>query len=73
MELNANHTTEVKIQITQIKCLGLDDEVITLNAYGKLNTTECKQLAKDNGVIYITKELTINTHEVKTSELLKLV
>lgn len=73
-DLNSDHTTPVKIQLTRIKCLDeKNNEVIMLDSYGKLNITESKKLATSNGLVFITKELINNVHNVKTSELLKLL
>lgn len=74
LEQNLEHTTQVTIQVTQVKCLDeSNNEVIIIDCYGKLNVTQSKQIAKDNGLTYISKQLTSNTHSIKTSELIKLV
>ena len=67
------HTTKVTVQITNIKVVGQDDAVYTLNAHGKLTDKQCKQIASDNDAIFVSKEVVKNEHNVLTSELLNII
>lgn len=71
---NNGHLTTVSIQVTQIKALDeATNEVVLLDCFGRLNLTESKQVAKAEGLTFISKQLINNKHEILTSELIKLV
>ena len=70
---NINHTTKVTIQVTNIKCLNEENnEVIVINAFGKLNLRESKQIANEHELTFISKENITNEHELPTSKLIEL-
>lgn len=71
---NSSHTTKVTIQVTNVKCLNEDtNEVVIINAFGKLNLRESKQVATDHGLTFVSKENITNEHELLTSKLIELV
>lgn len=71
---NSTHTTVVTIQVTNVKCLNeVTDEVVIVNAFGKLNLRESKQVATEHGLTFVSKENITNEHELLTSELINLV
>lgn len=74
MDINPTHKTRVKVQITHIKCVNeVNDEIVTLDAHGKLTITECKNIAKQNDLSFVSKTTVTNEHEVLTSELLGII
>lgn len=74
MDINPNHTTTIKVQITHIKCVNEStNEIVVINAHGKLNITQSKKFARDKGLTFVSKETTTNEHQVLTSDLLNLI
>ena len=68
------HKTRVKVQITTIKMINDEtNEVSTINEHGKLTVAECKQVASNNGCVFISKDTTTNEHDVLTSDLLDII
>ena len=68
------HKTRVKVQITTIKVINDDtNEVTTIDAHGKLTVAECKLIAQNQGLVFISKETQTNEHDVLTSDLLNII
>lgn len=68
------HKTRVKVQITTIKVINDDtNEVSTIDAHGKLTVAECKLIAQNQGLVFISKETLTNEHDVLTSDLLDII
>ena len=68
------HKTRVKVQITTIKVINDDtNEVSTIDAHGKLTVAECKLIAQNQGLVFISKETQTNEHDVLTSDLLDII
>ena len=68
------HKTRVKVQITTIKVINDDtNEVSTIDAHGKLTVAECKLIAQNAGLVFISKETLTNEHDVLTSDLLNII
>ena len=68
------HKTRVKVQITSIKVINNEtNEVSNIDAHGKLTVAECKLIASNDGLIFISKETTTNEHDVLTSDLLDII
>lgn len=68
------HKTRVKVQITTIKVINDDtNEVSTIDAHGKLTVAECKLIASNAGLVFISKETLTNEHDVLTSDLLNII
>lgn len=68
------HKTRVKVQITTIKVINDGtNEVSTIEAHGKLTVAECKLIASNAGLVFISKDTTTNEHDVLTSDLLKII
>ena len=68
------HKTRVKVQITTIKVINDDtNEVSTIDAHGKLTVAECKLIAQNEGLVFISKETQTNEHDVLTSDLLDII
>ena len=68
------HLTTVTIQVTIIKVVDeTTDTVSTIESYGKLNTTDAKNLAKQKGFVFVSKESITNTHEIETELLIDLI
>ena len=68
------HKTRVKVQITTIKVINDDtNEVSAIVAHGKLTVAECKLIASNAGLVFISKETQTNEHDVLTSDLLNII
>lgn len=68
-----DHTTQVTTQITDIKMINEETDNVATNSFnGKLNVTECKALAKQLGLTFVSKTNRKETFEVNTNELHKL-
>ena len=68
------HKTRVKVQITTIKVINDDtNEVSSILAHGKLTVAECKAIAQNQGLVFISKETQTNEHDVLTSDLLDII
>ena len=68
------HKTRVKVQITTIKVINDEtNEVSSILAHGKLTVAECKLIAQNQGVVFISKETQTNEHDVLTSDLLDII
>lgn len=74
MDINPTHKTTVKVQITHIKCVNeQNDEIVVLDAHGKLTITDCKNIAKQNELSFVSKNTVTKEHDVLTCELLAIV
>ena len=49
------------------------NEVSTIDAHGKLTVAECKAIAQNQGLVFISKETLTNEHDVLTSDLLDII
>lgn len=69
-----NNLTEVTTVTTLIKMIDEsdNDKVINHTAFGKLTITECKKLAKDLNLTYVSKEVVKESFEVDTAKLIEL-
>ena len=68
------HKTRVKVQITSIKVINDEtNEVSMIEAHGKLTVAECKLIAQNQGLVFISKETLSNEHDVLTSDLLDII
>lgn len=69
-----NHQTEVTTITTNIKLIDEtnNDEVKQQVINGKLNVSECKSIAKELGLTFVSKDVNKDTFNVNTDLLIEL-
>lgn len=70
----SNHNTRVKVKTTIIKVINdATNEVSTIVEHGRLTIPECKAVANERGLVFVSKQTVVREYTVPVTDVLNII
>lgn len=70
----SKHNTRVKVKTTLIKVINdATNEVSTIVEHGRLTIPECKEIANERGLVFVSKQTVVREYTVPVTDVLNII